>query len=102
RTSKGKRGREGVKVRARGPRRRAPRRRNLDPRHTTHPPVACLSRPLSIWKVGNRRELDSVASTAPPGSRFWHGFAVRRPPVGRGGRGLTFGLSQPLFFGRPQ
>lgn len=23
---------------------------------------------------------------------MWHGFAVRRPPVGRGGRGLTFGL----------
>lgn len=30
--------------------------------------------------------------TAPPGGRFWHGFAVRRPPVRRGGRGLTFGL----------
>ena len=23
---------------------------------------------------------------------MWHGFAVRRPPVRRGGRGLTFGL----------
>lgn len=23
---------------------------------------------------------------------MWHGFAVRRPPVGRGGRGLSFGL----------
>ena len=26
-------------------------------------------------------------STAPPGGRLWHGFAVRRPPVGRGGEG---------------
>jgi excisionase family DNA binding protein len=32
---------------------------------------------------------------APPGGRFWHGFAVRRPPVGRGGRDLTFGLLGP-------
>jgi excisionase family DNA binding protein len=32
------------------------------------------------------------ALAAPPGARFWHGFAVRRPPVGRAGRGLTFGL----------
>lgn len=29
---------------------------------------------------------------APPGGRLWHGFAMRRPPVGRGSRGLTFGL----------
>jgi excisionase family DNA binding protein len=43
-------------------------------RHTMHPPVSCLGRP----------------SPAPPGGRFWHGFAVRRPPVGGGGWGLTF------------
>jgi excisionase family DNA binding protein len=33
------------------------------------------------------------ALAAPPGGRLWHGFAVRRPPVGRGDRGLTFGLA---------
>jgi len=33
-----------------------------------------------------------VALAAPPGGRFWHGFAVRWPPAGRAGRGLTFGL----------
>jgi hypothetical protein len=32
------------------------------------------------------------ALAALPGGRLWHGFAVRRPPVGRGGRELTFGL----------
>jgi len=37
-----------------------------------------------------------AAPPAPPGGRFWHGFAVRRPPVGRGGRGLTFGLPGAL------
>jgi excisionase family DNA binding protein len=57
-------------------------------RHTTNPPDSCLSRFLH---EGRRRGCDE-GSTAPPGGRFWHGFAVRRPPVGRGGRGLTFGL----------
>jgi excisionase family DNA binding protein len=33
-----------------------------------------------------------AGSTAPPGGPFWRGFAARRPPVGRGGRGLTIVL----------
>lgn len=61
---------------------------NLDPRHTTNPPDSCLGRSIS----GRRQKLDCEPPTAPPGGQFWHGFAVRRPPVGRGGRGLTFGL----------
>src|SRR5215207_3977011 len=61
---------------------------NLNPRHTTNPPDSCLSRPFS--RGGQKRLREQP--TAPPGGRFWHGFAVRRPPVGRGGRGLTFGL----------
>jgi excisionase family DNA binding protein len=61
---------------------------NLNPRHTTNPPDSCLSCPFSSGGQKLRCELP----TAPPGGRFWHGFAVRRPPVGRGGRGLTFGL----------
>ena len=61
---------------------------NLNPRHTTNPPDSCLSRPFS----GGGQKRCGEQPTAPPGGRFWHGFAVRRPPVGRGGRGLTFGL----------
>jgi excisionase family DNA binding protein len=61
---------------------------NLDPRHTTNPPDSCLSRQIQRGEGIGCGE----GSTAPPGDRFWHGFAVRRPPVGRGGRGLTFGL----------
>ena len=61
---------------------------NLNLRHTTNPPDSCLSRPFSNGEQETRCELP----TAPPGGRFWHGFAVRRPPVWRGGRGLTFGL----------
>lgn len=61
---------------------------NLNPRHTTNPPDSCLSRPFSSSGQETRCELP----TAPPGGRLWHGFAVRRPPVRRGGRGLTFGL----------
>lgn len=60
-------------------------------RHTTHPPVPCLGRPLSIENVGKGQGRLIRASAAPPGGRFWHGFAVRRQPAGRGGRGLTFG-----------
>lgn len=60
---------------------------NLDPRHTTNPPDSCLSRPFPR----RRQKLRCELPTAPPGGRFWHGFAVRRPPVRRGGRGLTFG-----------
>lgn len=52
---------------------------NLAPRHTTNPPVPCLSR---------------SSRTAPPGGRLWHGFAVRRPRVGRGGLGLTCGRTR--------
>ena len=66
----------------------SPRTSNLDPRHTTNPPDSCLSRP----PPGRKQELRRERPTAPPGGRLWHGFAVRRPPVGRGGRGLTFGL----------
>jgi hypothetical protein len=67
---------------------RSPRTSNLDPRHTTNPPDSCLSCPFSI--SGQSR--GGGSSTAPPGGQCWHGFAVRRPPVRRGGRGLTFGL----------
>jgi len=57
------------------------------PRHITNPPDSCLSRLISSSGPETCCELP----TAPTGGRFWHGFAVRRPPVGRGGRGLTFG-----------
>lgn len=33
-----------------------------------------------------------VPETAPSGGQLWHGFAVRRPLLGGGGRALTFGL----------
>jgi excisionase family DNA binding protein len=45
-----------------------------------------------IGAVSEGRGGAKDALAAPPGGRLWHGFAVRRPPVGRGGRGLTFGL----------
>jgi excisionase family DNA binding protein len=32
-----------------------------------------------------------AAPPVPPGSQFWHGFAVLRLPLRRAGRGLTFG-----------
>lgn len=38
-----------------------------------------------------RIRVSRVASPAPPGSQFWHGFAVLRLPLRRAGRGLTFG-----------
>lgn len=38
-----------------------------------------------------RIRLFQAAPPVPPGGRFWHGFAVRRPPFRRAGRGLTFG-----------
>jgi len=61
------------------------------PRHTTNPPVACLGRPFLIENVSKgRRRVGEPLTTAPPGGRFWHGFAVRRPQVGGGGWGLTF------------
>lgn len=66
----------------------SPRTSNLDPRHTTNPPDSCLSRPSQ----SRRQKLRHGHPTAPPGGRFWHGFAVRRPPVRRGGWDLTFGL----------
>jgi excisionase family DNA binding protein len=55
---------------------------------------------LLTRNVGKGLKLVDLAPTAPPGGRLWHGFAVRRPPVGRGGRGLTFGLPQRDEFGR--
>src|ERR1700712_4951267 len=66
---------------------------NLNPRHTTNPPDSCLSRSFMIGAVSEGRSGAKGALAAPPGDRLWHGFAVRRPPVGRGGRGLTFGLT---------
>jgi excisionase family DNA binding protein len=45
-----------------------------------------------IGAVSEGRGKAEDALAAPPGGRLWHGFAVRRPPVGRGDRGLTFGL----------
>jgi excisionase family DNA binding protein len=49
-------------------------------------------RSFMIGAVSEGRGGAKDALATPPGSRLWHGFAVRRPPVGRGGRGLTFGL----------
>jgi len=80
----------------------SPQRASPDPkaeptqttRHTTHPPVPCLGRSFLIENVRKGPRRTCVVSTAPPGGRFWHGFAVRRPPVGRGGWSLTFG---PVF-----
>lgn len=65
---------------------------NLNPRHTTNPPDSCLSRSFMISAASEGRGGAKGALAAPPGGRLWHGFAVRRPPVGRAGRGLTFGL----------
>lgn len=65
---------------------------NPNPRHTTNPPDSCLSRGFMIGAVSEGRSGAKGALAAPPGGRLWHGFAVRRPPVGRAGRGLTFGL----------
>lgn len=65
---------------------------NLNPRHTTNPPDSCLSRSFTIAAGSEGRGGEKGARAAPPGGRLWHGSAVRRPPVGRGSRGLTFGL----------
>jgi excisionase family DNA binding protein len=64
---------------------------NLNPRHTTNPPDSCLSRSVLIGDVSKGRGGEKGPLAAPPGGRLWHGFAVRRPPVGRGGGSLTFG-----------
>jgi excisionase family DNA binding protein len=45
-----------------------------------------------IGDLSEGRGRAKEALAAPPGGRLWHGFAVRRPPVGRAGRGLTFVL----------
>lgn len=65
---------------------------NLNPRHTTNPPDSCLSRSFMIGVGSRGRGGAKEALAAPPGGRLWHGFAVRRPPVGRADRGMTFGL----------
>jgi len=65
---------------------------NLNPRHTTNPPDSCLGRSFMIGAASEGWGGAKGALAAPPGGRLWHGFAVRRPPVGRAGRGLTFGL----------
>lgn len=57
-------------------------------RHTGNPPVPCLGRSLLIQNVSRGRMPSNESPTVPPGGRFWHGFAVRRPPVGGGGRGV--------------
>lgn len=67
-------------------------RPNLNPRHTTNPPDSCLSRTFMIGDLSEERDGAKEALAAPPGGRLWHGFAVQWPPVGRGSRGLTFGL----------
>lgn len=73
---------------------------NLNPRHTTNPPDSCLSRSFLIGAGSRGRGGAKGALAAPPGGRLWHGFAVRRPPVRRGGRGLTFGLIGGSGFAR--
>jgi excisionase family DNA binding protein len=75
-------------------------RPNLNPRHTTNPPDSCLSRSFMIGAVSKGRSGAKESLAAPPGGRLWHGFAVRRPPVGRGSRGLTFGLIGGSEFAR--
>lgn len=37
-----------------------------------------------------------AAPPVPPGSPYWHGFAVLRLPLRRAGRGLTFGRLEGL------
>lgn len=37
-----------------------------------------------------------AAPPAPPGSQFWHGFAVLRLPLRKAGRGVTFGRLEGL------
>lgn len=37
-----------------------------------------------------------AAAPVPPGSQFWHGFAVLRLPLRRAGRGATFGRLEGL------
>lgn len=76
-------------------------RPNLNPRHTTNPPDSCLSRTFMIGDLSEGRDGAKEALAAPPGGRLWHGFAVRRPPVGRAGRGLTFGLAGGSGSARP-
>jgi len=59
-----------------------------------------LDRSFLIRNVSKSRRRVDLDSFAPPGGRFWHGFAVRRQPVGRAGRGLTFGLPLVEEIGR--
>lgn len=47
-------------------------------RHSTHPPVPCLGRTFLIQNVSKALTPPiHGAPAAPPGGRFWHGFAVR-------------------------
>lgn len=61
-------------------------------RHTTNPSVPCLGRGLVIPNVRKARAGGGGDSGRASGGRLWHGSAVRRPPVWRPGRPLTFGL----------
>jgi hypothetical protein len=53
--------------------------------------VACLGRSFLITNVSKGPTGADQVHAASPGGRFWHGFAVRRSPVGRGGRAMSFG-----------
>ncbi len=55
--------------------------------HLDHPTHYALSSsvpgpPLLIRNISKGRRRVRGRPTAPPGGRIWHGFAVRRPPVG--------------------
>lgn len=43
-----------------------------------------------------RIRIPRAAPPVPPGSPFWHGFAVLRLPLRRAGRGVTFGRLEGL------
>lgn len=59
------------------------------PTSTTHyAPSGAVPEPHLVDPQG-RQAADPPA--APPGGRFWHGFAVRLPPVWRAGGTVTFG-----------
>lgn len=68
-------------------------------RHTTHPPVPCLGRTFWISNVANPKKRRIPGR---PGGRFWHGFAVRRPPVWPpGDRAGVWSISCPGRYKRP-
>lgn len=50
--------------------------------------MACLGRRFLSHKVCKGRRVRRAPATAPSGGRSWNGCAVRRPPLGGGGRSL--------------